>query len=65
MEDVGSDDAARGRTILDMPIRKANTAMVEEDADLVYDHTSRGTRSNVDTFATIMSIGLLLRGEPP
>jgi hypothetical protein len=39
MEDVESDDAAKGRPIPGEPIREATTTTDEEDAKLVYDHT--------------------------
>jgi hypothetical protein len=39
MEDVESDDAARDRLLPSEPIREANTATDEEDAELVYNHT--------------------------
>jgi hypothetical protein len=39
MEDVESDNATRDRPVPSEPIREASTAIEEEDAELVYDHT--------------------------
>jgi hypothetical protein len=39
MEDVESDDVARNKPGLGEPIKEASTAIDEEDAELVYDHT--------------------------
>jgi hypothetical protein len=39
MEDVESDNAARDRPVPGESIRKASTAMDEEDSEFVYDHT--------------------------
>jgi hypothetical protein len=39
MEDVGSDDTVGDKPVPGTPIREASTAIDEEDADLVYDHT--------------------------
>jgi hypothetical protein len=71
MEDVGSDDTAKDRPILGASIREASTAMDEEDANLVYDHT-RFQRDKVKHRyfrcyhkRSITSVVLLLRGEQP
>jgi NACalpha-BTF3-like transcription factor len=39
MEDVESDDTAKDRSVPGELIRKANTAMDEEDVELVYNRT--------------------------
>jgi hypothetical protein len=39
MEDMESNDTARDRPVRGEPIKDASTAIDEEDAELVYDHT--------------------------
>jgi hypothetical protein len=40
MEDMESDNAAKDKPVPGEPIKEASTTTNEEDAELVYDHTS-------------------------